>query len=187
MSLNLAVYRKFLTTNEGRRVLFRPLMEEDHKRLYDMFQTVPDADIRFLKDDVRDPVLIERWISNLNYERVLPLVALFEDRLVGDCSLHFGRKAARHMAEVRIFLAPDFRGVGLGSKMLQEAEEVARKMGLKMLTAEVILEHVGVVKAFRRLGFELRSTGEDYYMATDGSTHDIAFLVKRLTRQEYTF
>jgi L-amino acid N-acyltransferase YncA len=185
--LNFAVYRKFVNTNAGKRVLMRPLLEEDHKRLYELFQSAPAEDFGFLKDDVRDPVIVERWTSNLNYERIMPLVGFCDDRLVGDCSLHIGRKSRRHIGEVRIFLAPDYRGVGLGSKMIQEIEEVARKQGVMFLVAEVILDHVGLIKAFRRLGFEIRCTLDDYFMSADNKTYDVAYLVKRLQKQEYTF
>jgi RimJ/RimL family protein N-acetyltransferase len=184
---NFAVHRKFVNTNTGRRVLLRPLLQDDAPRLENLFRNAPEDDTRFLKDDVRDLAVLEKWTANLNYAKVLPLVACVDDRIVGDCSLHLGRKTTRHLGVVRIFLSPDFRGVGLGSKMIQEVEEVAQKLGLKFLMAEVILDHVGLIKAFRRLGFDLRSTLDDYYMAPDGKTFDVAFLVKRLTKQEFTF
>lgn len=184
---NFAVYRKFVNTNSGRRVLLRPMLEEDQKRLYDLFTGAPPEDYKFLKDDVRNPMIIERWVSNINYDRVMPLVAHCDERLVGDATLHFGRRNMRHIGEVRLFLAPDFRGVGLGSKMIQEVEEVARKVGLQFLIAEIILDHVGLVKAFRRLGYDLRCTLDDYFMDLEGNTHDVAILVKRLNRQDFTF
>lgn len=184
---NFAVYRKFVNDNNGKRILLRPLLEEDHKRLFDLFGGAQDEDLRFLKDDVRDPLVVERWISNINYERVLPLVAYCDERLVGDCTLHIGAKSGRHTGEVRIFLAPDFRGVGLGSKMIKEIEEVARKLGLMFLTAQIILDHVGLVKAFRRVGFDVRCILDDYFMTAQDQTFDIAFLTKRLAHQDYTF
>lgn len=186
-NFNFAVYRKFVNTNTGKRVLIRPLLEEDQKRLFELFNGAPQEDLKFLKDDVRNPIITERWVSNLNYDRVLPLVAAVDDRLVGDATLHLGRRNMRHMGEVRIFLAPDYRGVGLGSKMIQECEEVAKKINLHFLVAEVILDHVGLVKAFRRLGYDLRCTLDDYHMDLEGKTHDVAILVKRLIRHEYTF
>ena len=185
---NFTVYRKFATLTNGRRVLLRPLLEEDQKRLYNLFADVSDEDARFLKDNVKDPVVVERWISNLNYDKVLPLVAYSDDRILGDCTLHRGRNTTRHVGEIRIFLAPDFRGVGLGSKMIQEMFEIAKKLDLMFLTAEIILDHVGIIKAFRRLGFDLRCTLDDYLMRRDGVTHEVALMVKRLTRpEEYTF
>lgn len=184
---NFSVYRKFVTTNAGRRVLIRPLVKEDQAALQALFASASAEDTRFLKDDVHDPEVVARWTESINHERVLPIVACCDDRIVGDVTLHLGRKSRRHVGIVRIFLAPDFRGVGLGSRLIQEVEEIAQKLDLKIVVAEVILDHVGLVKAFRRLGYDLRCSLDDYFMSTDGTTHDVAFLVKRLTRQEFTF
>ncbi len=185
---NFAVFRKFVTLNNGRRVLLRPLLEEDHKLLFDLFHEASEDDTRFLKDEVKEPIVVERWIANLNYDRVMPLVAFCDGRIVGDCAVYLGTKSARHVGEIRIFLAQDFRGVGLGSKMILEMCDVCKKRGLWFLKAEVILEHAKVVKAFRRLGFDLRCTLDDYFMRRDGVTHDIALMIKRLKKpEEYTF
>lgn len=185
---NFAVYRKFLTLNNGKRVLVRPLLADDHKRLFDLFAEASEEDTKFLKDDVKKPETVERWIANLDYGRVMPLVAYCDDRLVGDVALYIGTKTVRHVGEIRIFLASDFRGVGLGSKMLQEMFELAKKVNLQFLKAEVILDHVKVVKAFRRLGFDLRCTLDDYFLRRDGVAHDVALMMKRLTKpEEYTF
>ncbi len=185
---NFAVYRKFITLNNGKRVLVRPLLPEDEKRLFDLFAEASEEDTKFLKDEVKKPETVGRWVKNLDYDRVMPLVAYCDDRLVGDVALYLGTKTVRHIGEIRIFLAADFRGVGLGSKMLQEVFEIAKKINLQLLRAEVILDHVKVVKAFRRLGFDLRCTLDDYFYRKDGVTHDIALMMKRLTRPEdFTF
>ncbi|MBI5016012.1 MAG: GNAT family N-acetyltransferase [Deltaproteobacteria bacterium] len=186
--INFAVYRKFVNLNNGKRVLLRPLLEEDLTRLYNLFAEASEDDTKFLKDEVKRPDIVERWVSKLDYERVMPLVAYCDDRLVGDVAVYRGSKTIRHVGEIRIFLAKDFRGVGLGSKMLQEMFEVAKKADLMFLRAEVILDHAKVVKAFRRLGFDLRCTLDDYFMRRDGVTHDIALMIKRLNRpEEFTF
>ena len=112
---NFAVYRKFVNLNNGRRVLLRPLLAEDEQRLFDLFHTAADDDTRFLKDEVKKPDTVARWIANMDYERVMPLVAYSDDRLVGDVALYRGVKTVRHIGEIRIFLHSDFRGVGLGS------------------------------------------------------------------------
>ncbi len=185
---NFAVFRKFVTLNNGRRVLLRPLLEEDHKLLFQLFDEASEDDTRFLKDDVKNPLVVERWIANLNYSRVMPLIAFCDGRIVGDCAVYLGTKSVRHVGEIRIFLSQDFRGVGLGSKMILEMCEIAKKVNLMFLKAEVILDHVHVVRAFRRLGFDLRCTLDDYFMRKDGVTHDVALMMKRLTRPEdYTF
>lgn len=185
---NFAVHRKLVDLNNGRRVLLRPLLAEDEQRLFALFEQASVEDTRFLKDEVKNAATVHRWIENLNYDRVMPLVAYCDERLVGDVALYRGLKSVRHVGEIRIFLAGDFRGVGLGSQMILEMCEVAKRVGIEFLRAEVILDHVKVIKAFRHLDFELKCTLDDYFMRRDGVTHDIALMIKRLTEtKEFTF
>ncbi len=185
---NFSVFRKFVTLTNGRRVLLRPLLAEDQTLLFDLFHQASEDDTRFLKDEVKRPETVGRWIENLDYDRVMPLLAYADGKIVGDCALYRGTKTVRHVGEIRIFLAREYRGVGLGSKMILEMCDLAKKVDLQFLRAEVVLDHVKVVKAFRRLGFDLRCTLDDYFLRRDGVSHDIALMMKRLVRpEEYTF
>lgn len=185
---NFAVHRNFITLGTGARVLLRPLLKEDLPRFKAFFDEAAESDVKFLKDNVKDPRVAERWIEYLNYDSVLPLAAVHDDKIVGDCSLHRGKGSSRHIGELRIYLAHEFRGVGLGSKMINEMCEVAKKMRLTLLTAEIVLDQTRVIEAFGRLGFNLRCTLNDYFMRADGETHDVALMIKRLSGpDEYTF
>jgi L-amino acid N-acyltransferase YncA len=182
-------YRKFVNTSNRLRVLLRPMTEADREAVEEMFcrQARPE-DVRFLKEDVRDPVLVQSWFENIDYERVMPLLALQGERLVGDATLHRGRGATRHIGELRIYLTREFRGVGLGMQLLQELIEIGREMGLHMLVAEVVSEELAVIKAFRKLGFVRNAEIDDYFIDVDGALHDVSFLVLPLAaRKEYLF
>ncbi|TAL16529.1 GNAT family N-acetyltransferase [bacterium] len=184
---NFAVHRKILQLKSGTRVLLRPMTSEDTGKLAGLFKSIPDSEALFLKDDIRNKKVIKGWTDNIDFNKVMPLMACVEDRIVGDCSLHLGTGSGRHMGEIRILLAEDFRGQGLGSAMILEMEEVARRLGLIFLKGEVLLDQIGLVKAFRRLGFDLRCTLDDYFIAPDDSTHDVTILLKRLVKVEYRF
>jgi L-amino acid N-acyltransferase YncA len=170
-------YRDVATLKDGVNVLLRPMTEEDKHGLVDLFAPISEEDLRYLRDNVRDPALIESWCENLDYTRVLPLLALVKDRVVGEATLHFRSGPKRHLGEVRIFLAKDFRRRGLGAKMLIKLIELARKQDLHILVAEVVADQSKVIKAFQNLGFELRCTFEDYFMLPDGDTRDVAVLM----------
>ncbi len=170
-------YRDVVTLKDGVNVLLRPMTAEDEQGLIDLFSPISEEDLRFLRDNVRDPAVILDWCENLDYTRVLPLLALVKDRVVGEATLHFRSGPKRHLGEVRIFLAKDFRRRGLGSKMLNKLIELARKQDLYMLIAEIVADQSKVIKAFQNLGFELRCTFEDYFMLPDGDTRDVAVLM----------
>jgi acetyltransferase len=173
----IANYRKIATLKDGVNVQLRPMTPDDSQILVDLFTPVSNEDARYLRDDVRNAEVIAGWCTTLDYSRVLPLIAVVNERAVGQASLHFGRGPERHLAAVRIFLAKDYRRRGLGSKMIQTLIELARKQDIHVLVAEVVADQSKVIKAFQNLGFVLMCTFDDYFMLPDGDTRDVATLM----------
>ena len=97
-------------------------MPTDRQALLDFFLPVSIEERRYMRHNVNDPQLIASWTENIDYDKVFPLVATVGDRIVGEATLHFNDGPARHRAEIRIFLAKDFKRRGLGSKLIQVAD-----------------------------------------------------------------
>ncbi len=180
----IAVYRRLIRLNDGQSILLRPLVPEDEKGLVALFRTATPQDRRFLKHDVSDESLVRSWTAMIDYEQVLPIVAEAEGRIVGEATMHFGKRSTRHVAELRIYLEPAFRGRGLGTALLKEMIALGRQAGLQYLLAQVVLDQTEVIKAFQNLGFQMEATIRDYFMTEDGRTHNVVFLILPLQRQE---
>lgn len=176
----IKMFRDIVTLKDGVSVLLRPMTIEDKQRLIDLFAPISNEDLRYLRNNVRDPAVVEGWFDDLDYNRVLPLIALVKDQVVGQATLHFRSGPERHIGEVRIFLAKNFRRRGLGTRMLNTLIDLARRQDLDSLLAEVVADQSNVIKAFQNLGFELRCTFDDYFMLPDGDTRDVAVLFLRL-------
>jgi L-amino acid N-acyltransferase YncA len=170
-------FRDVITLKDGVNVLLRPMTADDQPQLVDLFAPISEEDARYLRNDVKDAAVIQSWCEELDYARVLPLLALVKDRVVGEATLHFRAGPKRHLGEVRIYLAKDFRRRGLGSKMLNKLIDLARKQDLYTLVAEIVADQSKVIKAFQNLGFELRCVYADYFMLPDGDTRDVAILM----------
>jgi RimJ/RimL family protein N-acetyltransferase len=132
---------------------------------------------------VKEPTIIRDWSENLDYAKVLPLLALVKDRVVGNVTLHFCDGPKRHTAEVRLFLAKDFRRRGLGTKMLRSLVDLARKQGLAILMVEIVADDANAVKAFELLGFKPQATLQDGFMFPDGEAHDLVVLTMPLQQK----
>jgi GNAT superfamily N-acetyltransferase len=132
------------------------------------------------RHDVDDPGAVGSWVDALDYDVVYPIVALVGDRIAGHTSLHLNTGPSRHRAEVRVFLAKDFRGRGLGTRLLQAIIDLAKRRSLYLLEAEVAAERTSDVRAFQKLGFEAKCTYEDYFMLPDGTFMDAVHLICRL-------
>lgn len=179
-------YRKIVDLRNGMRVMFRFLSANDKEGLVQMFQETAVDDARFLKQDVMDMALVKGWVDNIDYNKVLPLVAVEfgSKRIIADATLHKGKDAARHIGEVRIFISRPLRNQGLGSVMLDELIDLARKEGLQWLKAEVVAEHTKVIKAFREKGFEAKATLDDYFIRKDEVTHDVVLMIRSVVPRE---
>ena len=131
------VFRQLLTLSDGGRVLLRPLTKADRQELIDLFQGVSPGD----------------WVDNLDYDDVLPLVAVINERLVGSATLHFFQGPGRHRAAVRIYLAKEVRRRGVGSRMIQALIDISKRRNIYMVEAQIINEQATVIRAFQNLGF----------------------------------
>ncbi len=174
------VYRQLVTLPDGGRVLLRPLTHEDRQALIDLFAPTSADDRRYMRHNVNDPAVVGRWIDELDYDKVLPLVAVISDRIVGNATLHFFEGPARHRAEVRIFLNKEIRRRGVGSRMLLAITELAKRRSIYMVEAQIISDQTNVIKSFQKLGFELKCVLDDYFILPDGELRDVAHLIIRL-------
>ena len=183
---NFSTYRKFVNLRNGKRVMLRCLNAQDRESLVQLFQEAPEEDVRLLKQDVKDVELINSWIEHLNYQKVLPLLAvdLEANSLVAEALLHRGKHSARHIGEIRIFVSRHFRDLGLGGRMLDELIDLAGKLDFQILRAEVLSNHKSLLKAFHSRGFEGKCTLVDYFLRNDGVTHDVVLVVRPVIKEE---
>ncbi len=181
------IFRQVVTLRDGARVLFRPLVPEDRQALLDLFIHVPYEESRFIRHNINDPETVSNWALNPEYEKVFPLVAVIGDRIVGNATLHFGVGPARHRAEVRIFLSKDFRRRGLGTKLIQAIIEVAKRRNLYLVEVQSVSDLVNDIKAFQKVGFEIRCTFDDYFILPDGELRDVVVLMLKLRSNEEEF
>lgn len=178
----LTNYRHLVTLPDGLRVLLRPLVAKDRDALVALFANLPPEETQVFRSNVTNMELVASWAETPDYTRVFPLVALVGERIVGNSTLHLGNGFTRHIAETRIFLAREFRRRGIGSAMIRGQLEIARKLGLHQVIAEVVESRPQVIHAFERLGFERQFAWKDLFMTAEGETLDMILLVNYLKR-----
>ncbi len=169
---------KSVVIHTGKSITIRPMVREDEDELFAFFQRLPDELLMFIRHNVRDPGIIREWAAHLNYERVLPLIALDGSTIIADVTLHripHGWK--RHIGQVRIVVDPAYHGQGLATAILNEVVELGAELGLEKLWAEVPLDSVAAVKAFRNAGFRCKAVIEGLVKDLRGNNLDILIMV----------
>jgi len=166
---------------DGRRVLLRPFTRKDVQALHEFFLRIPEANRRFAWDRVSDRKTIERWGSELDYEKAFPLLATHGGRIVADATLHRrDRGPLRLVGRIKWMIDPEWRGVGLGSLLVNHFIDSARAIGLKHLNCMLISDlESDALRVLAELGFrQLEVPG--YGTDPDGNAHDMTLLVLKL-------
>lgn len=174
-------YPKKVQLQTGTIVTIRPMVKEDAGKLYNFFTRVPREDRLFLRDDVSKRDVINSWAGELDYEKILPLLAEVGDNIVGDATLH-RRKAGwtSHVGKIRVVIDKDYRGKGLGTLLIEELINIAKKAGLELLVAELMDNQTAAIAAFTRLGFGKEALLHNYVKDQAGGDHNLIVLIRRL-------
>ena len=167
---------------DGRRILLRPFTSSDVDALYEFFQHLPLTYRRFAWDPIENRSIIEKWGREIDYAKALPILALDGNRIVADATLH-RRKGGplRLVGRIKWMIDPSFRGVGLGTLLVNHFIDIGRSNGLRHLNCMLISDlEADAVATLKNLGFTdyvLPKYGTD----PDGDQHDMTKLVLKLS------
>ena len=106
-----------------------------------------------------EPISVESRISW--YQEHSPnsrpiLVIELDDKVIGWLSFQsfYGRPAYQATAEVSIYVAPEYKGQGIGKKLLSEAIYRSPQLGIKTLLGFIFAHNIPSLSLFNKFGFE---------------------------------
>jgi GNAT superfamily N-acetyltransferase len=174
-------YPQEAVLRDGRRLLVRPFTENDVDPLYDFFMRLPEDVRRFAWDRIDSRSLVETWGRELDYGKVLPLLAWDGHKVVADATLHRREGSPlRLVGRIKWLIDPEYRGMGLGTLLVNNFITTARSNGLRHLTCMLISDlEADAVKTLSELGFE-SYTIPGYGTDPDGNQHDMTKMVMKL-------
>jgi RimJ/RimL family protein N-acetyltransferase len=171
-------YPKTVKIKDGTCVVIRPLAQDDGPALLSFFQALPADDRLFLREDVTKQEVIDRWTSQLDYDKVFPIVATKDSAIIGDATLHISQYGwYRHMAEIRCVVARGYQKNGLGTILMHELVSQASQRGVDRIRAEMMDTQIPAQIAFRKLGFKKEAELRNFVMDIDGKSHNLVIMV----------
>jgi RimJ/RimL family protein N-acetyltransferase len=164
-----------LRTNQALTIRLMEL--EDGPAVLRFFRALPEEDRLFLRDDVTSPVWLERFLEQVDYHTVIPLVAEHQNKVVANAALYRQRYGwSAHVGEIRVAVARAFQRKGLGTAMAHELVKMATGLGLEKLVVSVVDNQTGARRAFEKLGFRKEAVLRGQVKDVNGSRRDLVIL-----------
>ncbi|MBC8277861.1 MAG: GNAT family N-acetyltransferase [FCB group bacterium] len=170
-------FPKEIHLKDGRKVTIQPMEKTDGDQLLEYFQSFRPEDRLFMRDNVTDPKVIQKWVEDLDYEYVVPLLAFHEGKIVGISSLHRNQHGwDSHVGHIRVSVRPEFQGSRLGYNLSREIFVVAQSMHIDIVIAEMPSIQNGAIKIFEKLGFNKEHVFENHVKDHEGNIHDLVVM-----------
>ncbi|HYA26908.1 MAG TPA: GNAT family N-acetyltransferase [Thermodesulfovibrionales bacterium] len=165
--------QKFPADN-GEEVTLRGAMPEDAGAILKTLKsTSPERSYVLMEQYGKNAESEKDYIRGMDREENLLLVAEMNGTVVGSLGALQADEGQNpqtgHILRVGLHLAEAFRGIGIGSHMLEYAAEWAREHGFKKLEASIFTTNKRSLHLFSRAGFQEEGTrrkrfwvGNDY-------------------------
>ncbi len=162
---------------DGVQITLRPMQHEDGPALIQFFQSLPREDRLYLRDDVTDEALIEKWVQDLDYNQIIPILAFKDEEVVGDATLHRSRHYwTRHVGSIRIVTAPSIRRKGLGIILAREIFRLAISLKLDKIVFMLAENQKSALNITRKLGFYQEAVLKGHIMDPQGQRQNMIIM-----------
>ncbi len=176
-----AEYPKTIALLKGQKATIRQMVKEDEEDLRNFFLSLSPEDRFYLKEDVTHPEVIHRWAENLDYDHVIPLLAIYDGKIIGDATLHRNQFGwSKHVGEIRIVTHPEFRRMGLGCHLAREIFFLALKLKLDKVIAQMMEDQTSAIHVFSRLGFEQEAILKDHVVDGKDVKHNLVIMSQNI-------
>ena len=166
-----------VSLDNGDTVELKPASTNDGAAIVSFAQNLSEQDVLFLRVDIRDAGVVDHWLNNVSLGETVSLLAWLGDEVVGYGTVdRNSARWTRRVGEIRVNIASQVRSQGLGRHLTAKIFDIARRIGLKKLTANMTPDQAGAQAAFSRLRFRHEALLADYIEDRDGNAHDLVIM-----------
>lgn len=176
---------KYILKN-GKNVVIRKPKPEDAESIINVM-SIADTETLFLArnpgefstSDKREREIITNILNDNDAEW---FVAVYEGKVIGQCSVGLVRKSARyrHRAEVAFVILKEYWNLGIGGKMMEECIKWCKGKGVTQMELDVVKDNDKAIKMYRDFGFEITGTISKALHYQDGTYADEYIMIKNI-------
>lgn len=149
----------------------------DEGAVLEFARALPPHDLLFLPRDIAQPKVLAAWVREIERGAMTTVLALRGAHVVGCATIAREPLSwSPHVAELRVVVAPDSRGNGLGRVLSTAAGELAVRSGTEKLVAHMTPDQIGAVTVFETMGYRAEALLRDHVKDGEGRKHDLVIL-----------
>ena len=169
-----AQYEQLWPLRDGGDYTVRPIHPDDAQMLQDLVRGMsPESRyFRFVSSIQELPATLLSRFTLIDYDREMALVAVVKERGIDTDGVTVERDrivgVSRYITnpdstscEFSLVVADDFKGQGMGSRLMQSIMDVAREKGLTEIDGLVLSKNPDMLKLMKNLGFAIKPFAED--------------------------
>lgn len=146
------------TSKKGKMIELRIPRLSDAQGYLDFINgIIAEDDYILLSQPIKDLKEEKKWlqdkIKNINEQKILCLTAFYQNKIIGNTDLLFGKDRKGHVGSLGICLKKGFREEGIGTKMMEILFDEAKKVGAKIMELGVYCTNQRAINAYKKMGF----------------------------------
>ncbi len=147
-------------TKTGKEIVIRYIKKEDYKNMADYINTLSDEQTYITyqgqKLNYKDEEnFVINQIKNIDNKKSVMLLVTHENNIIGVSGIDLKPRVEDHVGVFGITIAKEYRGEGIGKKIMEIIIEEAKKnlTGLKIIILGVFANNPIAQSLYKKLGF----------------------------------
>jgi len=165
----------------GKLVTLRFMRSADREALLTFARSLEDNDLLFLRRDITSERDVDVWLREVADGATTTILAEVDGRIAGYGGLH--RNSLRwtaHVADMRLLLAPEQRGFGIGGLLAREIFRLALLEGISKVIGQLTTSQPAAIATMESLGFRPEAILGGHVRDRHGITHDLVIFSRDL-------
>lgn len=155
-------------------VTIRPIAPDDVGAVTAFANAMPPHDLIFLSRDIRNDKVVKAWLKAIDRGTVDSLLAIADGKVIATTAIMRDQHSwSPHVADLRVIIAPEWRGKGLGRALVESGVEAAVAKGATKIVAQMTPDQRGAITLFEESGFRPEAFLRDHVRDAAGLPHDL--------------
>ncbi len=151
------IYETF-KAKDGRKVVLRPIKWEDLDDCIEFINSLVEEGANILRDTKvsreDEAEWLGRRLARVEKGELIDVVAEVDGRMVANSEVEKRSGFMKHVGGLGIGIKSGYRGIGIGTKLMQTLIKESKKAGLKILELDVFDVNEPAQALYKKMGFK---------------------------------